>query len=100
MAACSCAAVVFCGAAGSWPDAATAANKIHATDARRRAEDAKDAIVLADYDFALLRLVQFECQLQMPCFVARERHRIHTGIAGRAVGRARAVDGAEQAAET
>src|SRR3954452_19620660 len=99
MAACSCAAVVFCGAAGSCAAAAAATKTTHRTDTRLRAEKAEGAIVLAGYDFALLGLVQLERELQIPCFVAWERHRIHTGVARGAVGRARAVDGAEQAAE-
>src|SRR6476661_6189751 len=50
-------------------------------------------------DFTLFSLLEFEGELKIAGFVARERHRIDAGVAGRAVGRARTVDGAEQTAE-
>src|SRR3954447_1814856 len=55
--------------------------------------------MLAGYDFALLGLVQLERELQIPCFVTGKRHRIHAGVARGAIGRARGVDRAEQAAK-
>src|SRR3954465_1983358 len=99
MAACSCAAVVFCGAAGSWDAAAAATNTTHRTHTRLRADKAEGAILLAGQDFALRGLGRLERGLQLSCCVARERHRMHAGVAGGAIGRARGVGSAEQAAE-